>query len=50
MFFTGVLILDHTKMRTLKVKIQLQEYGNIFYSPNQSLLTSMHTLHIEVAQ
>ena len=34
------LVKNETKV---KVKIQLQEEdGNIFYSPNQSLLTSMH--------
>ena len=42
--FTGVI--DFRLIKTgerLKVKIQLQEEnGNIFYSPNQSLLTSMH--------
>jgi DNA sulfur modification protein DndD len=42
--FTGVI--DFRLIKTgerLKVKIQLQEEnGSIFYSPNQSLLTSMH--------
>ena len=42
--FTG--LIDFKLIRTgerLKVKIQLQEEnGSIFYSPNQSLLTSMH--------
>ncbi|MCA0151715.1 AAA family ATPase [Winogradskyella vincentii] len=42
--FTG--IIDFKLVKTgakIKVKIQLQEEdGSIFYSPNQSLLTSMH--------
>jgi DNA sulfur modification protein DndD len=42
--FTGVINFRLIKTGTrLRVKIQLQEEdGNIFYSPNQSLLTSMH--------
>jgi DNA sulfur modification protein DndD len=42
--FTGVINFRLIKTgERLKVKIQLQEEnGNIFYSPNQSLLTSMH--------
>ncbi|WP_374175280.1 AAA family ATPase [Flavobacterium tructae] len=39
--FTG--IIDFKLIKNKKVKIQLQEEnGSIFYSPNQSLLTSMH--------
>ncbi len=42
--FTGVINFRLIKTETrIRVKIQLQEEnGNIFYSPNQSLLTSMH--------
>jgi DNA sulfur modification protein DndD len=42
--FTGVIDFRLIKTETrIKVKIQLQEEnGSIFYSPNQSLLTSMH--------
>lgn len=42
--FTGVIDFKLIKTETrIRVKIQLQEEdGSIFYSPNQSLLTSMH--------
>lgn len=42
--FTGVIDFKLVKTKTrVKVKIQLQEEdGSVFYSPNQSLLTSMH--------
>ena len=42
--FTGLIDFRLIKTETrIRVKIQLQEEdGNIFYSPNQSLLTSMH--------
>ncbi len=42
--FTGIIDFKLLKTETrIKVKIQLQEEdGSIFYSPNQSLLTSMH--------
>lgn len=42
--FTGIIIFKLVKTNNrVKVKIQLQEDdGSIFYSPNQSLLTSMH--------
>jgi DNA sulfur modification protein DndD len=42
--FTGVIDFKLIKTENRrKVKIQLQEEnGNLFYSPNQSLLTSMH--------
>jgi len=40
--FTGVIVFTINSNRE-KVKVQLQEEdGSIFYSPNQSLLTSMH--------
>src|SRR5690606_26637968 len=42
--FTGIIHFKLVKIGSrVKVKIQLkEENGNIFYSPNQSLLTSMH--------
>lgn len=42
--FTGLIDFRIIKTdKRIRVKIQLQEEnGNIFYSPNQSLLTSMH--------
>ncbi|MDF2833024.1 AAA family ATPase [Chryseobacterium indoltheticum] len=40
--FTGVIVFSVNAKRE-KVKVQLQEEnGDLFYSPNQSLLTSMH--------